>query len=87
MRYQIRIPDGPDNCHRGFAYTVLQTVQNPAVYSAAYGTLQYKETLKSFEIRVGHSPGFLLWRYFHDCAENDVKQYLHISFGHVENQT
>ena len=28
------------------------------VYSAAYGTVHYKEPLKSFEIRVGHSPGF-----------------------------
>ena len=30
--------------------TVLQTVQMPGVYSAAYGTLYYKEPLKSFEI-------------------------------------
>ena len=28
------------------------------VYSAAYGTVKNTETLKSFEIRVGHSPGF-----------------------------
>ena len=26
--------------------------------SAVYGTVHYKELLKSFEIRVGHSPGF-----------------------------
>ena len=34
------------------------TVQRPGVYSAAYGTVHYKEPLKSFEIRVGHSPSF-----------------------------
>ena len=38
--------------------TVLQTVQRPGMYSTAYGTVHYKEHLKSFEIRVGHSPGF-----------------------------
>ena len=48
---------GSDICHRGCAYTVLQTVQRPGVCSAAYGTVHYKEPLKSFEIRVGHSPG------------------------------
>ena len=56
-RYQVRIPVGPDICHCGCAYTVLQTVQRPGVYSAAYGTVHYKEPLKSFEIRVGHCPG------------------------------
>ena len=56
--YQVRIPVGTDICHRGCAYTVLQTVQRHGVYSAAYGTVHYKEPLKSFEIRVGHSPGF-----------------------------
>ena len=30
----------------------------PGVYSAAYGNVHYKEPLKSFEIRVGHIPGF-----------------------------
>ena len=40
------------------ALTVLQTVQMYGVYSAAYGTVHYKEPLKSFEIRVGHSTGF-----------------------------
>ena len=59
-RYQVRIPVGTDICHRGCAYTVLQTVQRPGVYSAAYDTVYYKEPLKSFEIRVGHSPGFEL---------------------------
>ena len=56
-RYQVQIPIGPDICHRGCAYTVLKTVQRPGVYSAAYGTVHYKERLKSFKIRVGHSPG------------------------------
>ena len=45
-------------CPRGCAYTVLQTVQRYGGYSAAYGIVHYKEPLKSFEIRVGHSPGF-----------------------------
>ena len=40
-------------------YTALQAVQAHGVYSAAYGTVYYKEPLKSFEIRVGHSPGFV----------------------------
>ena len=56
--YQGRIPVGTDICHRGCAYTVLQTVRRHGVYSAAYGIVHYKEPLKSFEIRVGHSPGF-----------------------------
>ena len=45
-------------------------------WSAAYGIVHYKEPLKSFGIRVGHSPGF--WRPFvailHEYAENDVKK-------------
>ena len=57
-RYQVRIPVGPDICQRGGAYTVFQTVQRPAVYSAVHGTVHYKAPLKSFEIRVVHSPGF-----------------------------
>ena len=57
-RYQVRISVGPDISHRGCAYTVLQAVQKPGVYSAAYGTVHYKEPLKTFKIRVGHSPGF-----------------------------
>ena len=55
-RYQFRIPVVPDIRHRGCAYTVLQTVQRPGVYSSAYGTVHYKETLKSFKIKVEHSP-------------------------------
>ena len=56
--YQVRVPVGADICHRGRAYTVLQTVKRHGVYSAAYSTVQYKEPLKLFEIRVGHNPGF-----------------------------
>ena len=52
-RYQV-----PDICHRGCAYTVLQTVQRHGVCIAACGTVHYKELLKSFKIRVGQSPGF-----------------------------
>ena len=57
--YQVRIPVGSDICHRGcvYMYTVLQTVQRYGVHSAAYDTVHYKEPLKSFEIRVGDSPG------------------------------
>ena len=58
LEYQVRIPVGKDICHRGCAYTVLQTVQKHGVYSVAYGTVHYKEPLKSFEIKVGHSPNF-----------------------------
>ena len=57
-RYQARILVGPNICHRGCAYAVLQTVQRPGVHSAAYVTVHYREPLESFEIRVGHSPGF-----------------------------
>ena len=56
--YQVRISVGTDICDRGCAYTVPQTVQRHGEYSAAYGTVHYKEPLKLFEIRVGHSPGF-----------------------------
>ena len=51
----LEVP-GSNPCHR--AYTVLQTVQRHGLYSAAYGTVHYKEPSKSIEIRVGHSPGF-----------------------------
>ena len=54
----VRIPVGPEICDRGFVYTVLKTVQTHGVHSAVLGTLHYKEPLKSFEIKVGHSPGF-----------------------------
>ena len=55
-RNQARIPVGTDICHRGCAFAVLQTVQRHGVYRAAYDTVHYKEPLKTFEIRVGHSP-------------------------------
>ena len=56
--YQVRIPVGTDICHRGCAYTALQTVQRDGVYGAAYGTVHYKEPLKSFKIRLGLPLGF-----------------------------
>ena len=59
-RYQVQILVGLDICHGVCAHTVLQTVQRLGVYSAAHGTLHFKEPLKSFEIRVGHIPGFRL---------------------------
>ena len=57
-RYQVRIPVCKDICRPGCAYTVLQTVKRPGVYSAACGTVHYKDPLKSFEIRVGHRVSF-----------------------------
>ena len=33
--FQVRLPIEPDICHRGWEYTVLQTVQRAVVYSAA----------------------------------------------------
>ena len=44
--YQVRIPVRMDICHRGCAYTLLQTVQRHGVYSTVYGTVHYKEPLK-----------------------------------------
>ena len=40
---------GSDLCHRGCAYTVLQTVQRNGVYSAVYGIVHLIEPLKSFD--------------------------------------
>ena len=82
-RYQVRIPVGPDIWHRGCAYTVLQTVQMPGVYSATYGTVQYKELLKSFDIRVVIVPdsGFLLSWYCHDMQKatwSDIHIYMYL---------
>ena len=57
-KYQVRIPVGPDICHHGFVYRVLQNVQRHGVYSAGYGTVHYKQPFKVFKIRVWHSPGF-----------------------------
>ena len=86
LRYQVRIPVGPDICHRGCAFTVLQTVQRNGVYGAIYDTVHYREPLKSFEIRVGHSPGFDLpsVAILTQCAESDVQQYIHIPPGKHE---
>ena len=47
--YWARIPAGSNICHRGCAYTVLETVQRPGVYNAVYGTVHYKEPLKSLD--------------------------------------
>ena len=41
-----------DIWHRGCAYTLLQPVQRPGVYSDVYGTVHYKEPLKSNKSRV-----------------------------------
>ena len=43
--YWIRIPARWDVCHRGCAYTVIQTVQMPGVCGAVYGTVYYREPL------------------------------------------
>ena len=73
---EVRIPAGSDICQRGCAYTVLQTVQRPGVYSAVYNTVRYKEPLTSVDKSTGIFPaaGFLLSQYCYYCAESDVKQ-------------
>ena len=43
---------------KNYLWRKLTLNQRPGVHSAAYGTVHCKEPLKSFEIRVGHSPGF-----------------------------
>ena len=54
--YQVR-QIGTDICHRGCAYTVLQTVKKACtVLHMVLCTI--KNPWRSFEIRVGHSPGF-----------------------------
>ena len=73
-RYQGQTPVGPDICHRGCAYTVIPTVRRYGVYSVVYGTLHYKEHLKSFEKRVGYSPGLPDVAILPQCAESDIKQ-------------
>ena len=45
------------------------------MYSAAYGTVHYKEPLKSLEIRVGPGFGLPSVAMLPCCAESDVKQY------------
>ena len=45
----VRVPVRSVICHQGCAYTVIQTVQRPGVFSVVFGTLHCKEPLKSFE--------------------------------------
>ena len=42
-----------------------------------YVTVHIREPLKSFDKEQGiiQASGFLLWHYFHVCAERDAKQY------------
>ena len=47
-RYWVRIPAESDVCNRGWAYKVVQAVQRHTVCSTVYGTVHYKEPLKSF---------------------------------------
>ena len=49
QRYWVRIPVSSNVCHRSCAYTVLQTVQRPGMCSAVYGSVHYKEPLKTFD--------------------------------------
>ena len=49
QRHWVQIPAGSSVCHRGYAYTVLQTVQMHGVCGALYGTVHYKEPLESFD--------------------------------------
>ena len=43
QKHWVRIPVESDVCHRGCAYTVLQTVKMDGVYSAVNGNGHYKE--------------------------------------------
>ena len=61
QRYWVRIPVGWDVRHRVCAYTVLQTVQRPGVFSAVCGTVHYKKPLKSFDM---NRVWYRLWAYF-----------------------
>ena len=47
------------------------------MYTAVDGTVHYKETLRLFKIRAGHSPGFGFSSVaiLPQCAESEVKQY------------
>ena len=49
QKYCVQIPAESDVCHRGCAYTVLKTGQWPGVCGVVYGTVYYKEPLKSFD--------------------------------------
>ena len=54
-----------------------KTVQMHGVYRNFFGTVHFKESSKSFEIRVGHSLGFGLSfvAILPQCAERDIKKY------------
>ena len=43
--YWVQILVGSDVCHRGCAYTVLQTVERYGVCSDVYGTVHYKKSV------------------------------------------
>ena len=59
----VRIPAGSNVCHRGCAYTVLQTVQRPGVCIAVYGTtMHYKELFLIFLVNVSVMLGHRLRR-------------------------
>ena len=73
-RNWFRIPAGSDVCHQGCAYTVLQTVQKLGVRSVVYGTVHYREPLKSFDrssspgVHITKNPNFdpiSTFSYFH----------------------
>ena len=48
LRVWVQIQAESYACHRGYAYTVLQTVQIPGVCSAFCGNMHYNEPLNSF---------------------------------------
>ena len=48
-RYQVTMLVWSEICHRVCAYTEHQTVQRPAVYSDAHGTVHYKERLRNLK--------------------------------------
>ena len=54
----------------------IQCSNCPGVCSADYGTVHYKEPLKSFD----KTSGFLLSRYYHNCSESDVNNIHLLSF-------
>ena len=55
VEVQGSCPAWSDVCHWSCAYTVLQTVQRPGMYSAVYGTMKNP---RNHSIRVGHSLDF-----------------------------
>ena len=77
--YWVRIPAGSDVGHRCFTYTMLQSIAKQSLecamlYISALCTIKNP---RCHSIRVMHSPdfGLLLSRYYHDCAERDMKQH------------